>query len=770
MPTGIPDFEGRIDTTISNSEPWWPARPQPPAGAPNIVVMIVDDMGFSDISPFGSEIPTPHLDAVASEGVRMANFHVTPTCSPTRAALMTGCNAHAVGIGAVANIDPGFPGYAAELPPNQPTLAETVRAQGYSTLMIGKWHLCKESDLGPGGDRHSWPLQRGFDQFYGFLEAQTNFFHPHQLFEGNNPVHVDQYPEGYYLTDDLTDRAVRMICDTVTDEPEKPFMMYFAHAAVHTPLHAKSDDIEAFRGAYAEGWDRIREQRFARQKELGLVPADATMAPRSDETGPDVPAWDDLDADGRRLAARYMEVYAAMVTSIDASVGRLRDTLDRLGILDNTIFVFLSDNGAAGDGGTDIGVINHLGNLDRSGKKTVAERIPEEILRIDEIGGPYTWPANPVGWATTSNTPFRRHKFSSFRGGHQVPFLISWPRGLSEVGGEIRTQYAYVTDVLPTVLDLAGIPVATERNGLEARPLDGTSFAATLKDRVSATAHTEQYYECFGERAYYRDGWEVVAIRKPLTPFDQDRWELYDLSTDPTQCHDLAAEHPDRVAELVKSWQSAAGDNQVFPMADGTPLHWFQRPPSDERFARPQAILPETSTVERFRSSQLIDGRSFDIVVEIDDFARTDSGVLVSHGGQEGGYLLYIDEGRLHFAENAFGRMIDAPPVDLPEHCREITVSVTAPGKARWLVDIAIDGEIVMQGSEFVQLSWLVPYNGINVGIGRRSPVSRDLESAHGTFPYTGRIDRVTYVPGALAPDAFPMMIDHFRELGRATQ
>ncbi|MFD4268344.1 arylsulfatase [Rhodococcus sp. NPDC058481] len=764
------EFPGRITTSLSTSEPWWPPRTQAPADAPNVVVMIVDDMGYSDIAPFGSEIPTPHLDAVAEEGVRMSDFHVTSMCSPTRAALLTGCNAHAVGVGAVCNTDPGFPGYAGELPADQPTLAEMLRGNGYSTLMIGKWHLCKESDLNAAGDRHSWPLQRGFDQFYGFLEAQTNFHHPHQLYEGNNPLHVDDYPEGYYLTDDLTRRATEMICDSVASDPDKPFLLYYAHGAVHTPLHAKDSYIESFRGAYEEGWDAIRHRRFTRQQELGLIPRSATLAPLDDPTGPDVPAWADLGADGQRLAARYMEVYAAMVTSIDESVGRIREVLDRLGQLDNTVFVFLSDNGAAGDGGTDIGVFNHLGNLDRSAKRTVAQRLPVELARIDEIGGPTSWPAIPVGWATTSNTPFRRHKFSTFRGGHQVPFLISWPRGLDGVGGEIRHQYAHVTDVVPTLMDLIGLPVTLERHGRRGRDLDGVSLVPTLRSADHPSDHREQYYESFGDRAYLREGWEAVSVRTPLTPFRDDRWELFDLSDDLTQCRDLAAEHPERVAELVRAWEEAAGENQVLPMADGTPLHWFQRPPHEQRFARPVTLLPCTPTLERFRSGHLIDGRSFEIVVDLEAFTLADSGVLVSHGGQEGGYVLYVEDGFLHFVENAFSRMIEAPPVRLPAQCSRITVAVTAPGKARWSVEIRIDDEVVLRSDDFIQLSWLVPYNGINVGVARRSPVSWELARKYGTFRYSGRIAGVTYVPGDLAPDAFPMMIDHFRELGMATQ
>ena len=318
-----PGFGGKIGRVISTSESWWPPRPTPAPDAPNIVIVLADDLGYSDLGCYGSEIPTPAIDALADRGVRYTNFHVTPLCSPTRAALLTGLNAHAAGMGFTANTDPGFPGYASELPRNQSSLAEILSAHGYATMAVGKWHLCREADLSIAGDTHSWPLQRGFDQFYGFLEALTDFHFPHQLFEGNNPVHIDQYPEGYYLTDDLTDRACRMIREVKTTDPDKPLFLYYAHGAVHAPLHAKAEDIARHRGNYDKGWDQLREERLARQKELGVVPADAELPPRNPEPNEDVRAWDSYAEPDRRVMARYMEVYAAMVESVDESVARI---------------------------------------------------------------------------------------------------------------------------------------------------------------------------------------------------------------------------------------------------------------------------------------------------------------------------------------------------------------------------------------------------------------------------------------------------------------
>ena len=446
-------------------------------GRPNVVVVLADDLGFSDIGCYGSEIPTPNLDAFAAEGVRYTNFRVTPLCSPTRAALMTGLNAHAAGIGFPTQIDPGFPGYASELPLHQPILPEILRDAGYATLMVGKWHLCREEDFSEAGSRHNWPLQRGFDQFYGFLEALTNFHHPHRLYEGNSVVHVDQYPDGYYLTDDLTDRALRMIREVRAADQDKPFFLYFAHGAVHAPMHAKEEDIQRHRGRYDAGWDLVREARLASQIRQGVMPPGTQLPPRNGEEGQAVDAWADLNDDERTVFARYMEVYAAMVDNLDQSVGRLRALLEELGELDNTIFVFSSDNGAArltdqgrprADGATttDTGTPNYFGYM--QDPRPGSDVTPDLLARLDDIGGPTTWPHYPRGWAMACNTPFRLYKFSTHRGGQQSPFIFSWPARLGRPNSVVRRQYTHITDVLPTLVELLDLPLL-DQTGRRAR-------------------------------------------------------------------------------------------------------------------------------------------------------------------------------------------------------------------------------------------------------------------------------------------------------------
>jgi arylsulfatase len=376
-------FEGEVGRVFATSQPWWPPRPTAPAGAPNIVVVLVDDLGYADLGCYGSEIQTPHVDALAARGLRYTNFHSTPMCSPTRAALLSGMEPHLAGVGTVAHSDPGFPGYAMELADDVVTLPEALRAGGYATYMVGKWHLSKDADQSDAGPRSSWPCQKGFDRFYGILDAFTNLHHPHRLVADNHPVEVDTYPEGYFFTDDITDQAIAMVRAGKAADPTKPFFLYVAHGAVHAPLHAQPDDIAAHRGRYDGGWDELRRQRYERQLQMGVVPEGVELAPRNHEEGDEVQPWDELPPEQQELFARHMEVFAGMVTSVDRSTGRLLAALDELGELDNTIVVFTSDNGASREGEL-VGTSSYMVHL-MNGDDDDADR-----ARLDLLGGPQT--------------------------------------------------------------------------------------------------------------------------------------------------------------------------------------------------------------------------------------------------------------------------------------------------------------------------------------------------------------------------------------------
>ena len=733
-------FEGEVATTVARSTPFWPERPTAPDGAPNIVVIMADDLGYSDLGCYGSEIPTPHIDKLASEGVRYTNFHVNPMCSPTRASLLTGLNAHDAGMGFVAEADPGFPGYAMELSRNCATLAEVLRDNGYSTFMSGKWHLCRVQDKNPAGDKNSWPVQRGFDEFYGILNGFTNFWHPDRLINGNSVLNIDQYPDDYYLTDDLTDRAIEMVRNTKTANPTKPFFLYMAHPAVHAPLHAKPEDMARYKGNYDQGWDALRDSRFARQKELGILPQ-ATLPPRNYEEGQHVEAWDDLSDTQRAVYARYMEVYAGMVDSVDQSTGRLLAAIEQLGELDNTIILFTSDNGASREG-EEQGSTQYF--------EVLPPRMTYDIERdrevIDLIGGPRTLPHYPRGWAMACNTPLRLYKKATHAGGHQVPMVMRWPERITDTGS-LRTQYTHITDVMPTLFDLAGVERPGIRNGRVMKPLAGESFAPTLDDADAPTRHTEQYYELSGSRSLYRDGWEAVTDHLPQTNFSDERWELFDIEADPSQANDLAAEHPNKLAELKQGWDEAADRYQVKPLDEGSWLMMSQRPPGDAVFREPLTVYPGTPSLEHWRAGSLVMLRAWTTIVSL-DFQPGDRGVLFAHGDQGGGYSMWIENDELMFCSNDFGSMRTVSGGPVPAGAAEIRLETFNSGYWKFGVKLFIDGTEVATDDGFGSFVGIAPFQGIDVGIDRRSPVSWDLHERHGTFAYTGTLNWARWKPG----------------------
>lgn len=751
-------FGGEVGRVFATSTPWWPPPPVAPEGAPNVVVVLCDDVGFSDIGCYGSEIPTPNLDRLAAEALRYTNYHATPMCSPSRAALLTGVNPHRAGVGHVAHADPGFPGYAMELAGDVATMAEILRDNGYATLMVGKWHLAKDSHLSDAGPRHAWPLQRGFDRYYGLLDGFTNYHHPHRLVEDNHTVPVDRYPNGYYLTDDLTARAIDMVRGVRAANPAKPFFLYLAHGAAHAPLQAKAQDMAAQRGRYDAGWDVVREQRHRRQQELGIIAPGTVLPPRNSESRHAVRAWEDVPAAQQRLYARYTEIFAAMVASIDESFGRLRAALEELGVWEDTIVLFTSDNGASREG-EEHGTSSYFRTLNL----LLPDPVEDDLARLDLLGSPRALAHYPRGWAMVSNTPFRLYKQNTHAGGHAVPFILSWPGRVP--AGELRNQYTYITDVLPTLLELTGIEPPTARNGVTLKPMDGRSFAATIDDESVPSAHREQMVELGGNRAFYRDGWEAVTLHQPNTAFRDDRWELYDLARDPTQTDDRAERDPERLAELVAAWEEHAWANQVFPLDEGTALKFLLRPPGDGVFERAVTLLPGTPTLERYRSLRLMHMRSFTVTARLDHGAA-DQGMLVAHGDQGGGYALYVRGGELVYAHNGYGAMRTSSAGGLAAGAQEVVLEVEAPGQQRWTVRVSVDGVEVACDEGFPMLMAMAPFEGIDVGIDRRSPVSWEIYEAHGPFPYTGALQSVTYTPGPPAPDSGELFVDLLKTIG----
>jgi arylsulfatase A-like enzyme len=651
-----PDFGGRIGRDWRDSEPWWPPEPAPPAGAPNVVLVVLDDVGYAQLGCYGSDIETPVLDDLAANGVRLSNFHTTSLCSPTRACLLTGRNHHRSGMGRVADLAVGYPGYWGKPPRENGYLSEILRGAGYATYAVGKWHLSPEDETNMAGSRATWPLARGFDRWYGFHGGETHQFAP-ALFHDNHSVRSpESMQDGYHLTDDLADRAIEFLSDLRAVDIDKPFFLYFATGACHSPHQPPPRWREHYRGRFDLGWDAWREQIFERQLAAGLLPASTALSRRPDW----VPAWDSLNEPDQKVAARFMECFAGFLSHTDEQIGRVLGFLDELGDRDNTIVLVVSDNGASAEGGAN-GSINDVRmlNLDPASNDEMHER-------IDEIGGPLTHNNYPWGWTMAGNTPFRRWKREVHEGGIADPCIISWPRSAFDTGG-IRLQFTHAVDVLPTLAELAGMELPAELDGIEQSAIDGVSFAYLLgKDGASVPErHETQYSEMFGSRAIYHQGWKAVTFhpvgplyddQDPNAPFDEDVWELYHVRHDLSETVDLAAQHPELLTELVELWWDEARRNQVLPL-DNRVLWALVHPKPDHR--RPRELfryfpggaqVPESVAVNvRNRSHALIAD------VAITDRGACD-GVLLALGSALGGWSLHILDAKIRYVHNLYGK------------------------------------------------------------------------------------------------------------------
>jgi len=739
------DFQGKVGRTREESKPWWPARGSAPRGAPNIVIVYMDDMGWSDPGCYGSEIETPHIDRIAARGLRFTHYTTHPLCSPARAALLTGMNAHAVGTGWLANNNPGYPGYSGEIPLEAPTLAETLRAAGYETIMTGKWHNTPTIDSVQSGPKRSWPAQRGFDTFYGFMEGETHFFFPTQLLMGNQLVPVDEYPRDYYSTDDWTDRAIQYLKELRGSSPDKPFLLYLAQNAVHAPLQAKPNDLAKYRGRYDAGWTAMREARWRRQLESGLIPP-GTRLPASD---PRAPKWDDTDPADRPLFARHMEAYAAMLDCVDQNVGRLVGFLESIGELDNTIVLFSSDNG-----GTDAGGPTGMVNNNRRYMGLAPPPIERERAHARDIGSPRSVSLYPTAWGEVSNTPFPSFKTYTGGGGRRVSFIVSWPARIRDRGA-VRRQFVHVTDVMPTLLELAGVAPLATSHGSPARAMHGASFANVLFDAAAPSPRTEQYYECWSNRASYRDGWLARSIQKRGAPIDLDNWTLHHLDEDFSEAVDLRAREPARLKALVEAFDAAAWKYFVYPLDNRDRLHKFADYPPEVVAAadRPRTFYPGAQTTHRADILPLVADRSFRIRVRFTHGAA-DEGVLWAIGDPAAGMVMYLEDGLLHFHYNGFGDETSLAPFALGPGEHEAVLEYEAPGGREGR------GRILVDGAERAGWTRLAPtlvlygiFEGLDVGLDRRGPVLWALYERHGAFGYSGTIRDVVVEPGARAPE-----------------
>jgi arylsulfatase A-like enzyme len=751
-------FPGVLGRTYDTSTQAWPEPRRAREGLPNVLFIILDDTGYGQLGCYGSPIRTPNLDRLAEQGLRYANMHTTALCSPTRSCILTGRNHHSNHMAAITEVSTGFPGSDGYIPHENGFLSEILRGEGYNTYAVGKWHLTPADHVTAAGPYDRWPLGRGFERFFGFMGGDTHQYYPELTYD-NHRVEQERSPaEGYHLTVDLVDKAVGFIADSKQVAPDKPFFLYFATGAMHAPHHVPKEWADRYKGQFDDGWDAYRERTFARQKEIGLLPADAELS-RHD---PDVQDWDSLSDDERRLYARMMEVYAGFLEHTDDQIGRLLAFLENLGELDDTLIMVLSDNGASSEGGP-TGSIN-----ENKFFNFVPDSLEQNLAAIDDIGGPKYFNHYPWGWTFAGNTPFRRWKRETYRGGISDPFIVSWANGIA-ARGEIRTQYGHAIDMVPTVLDVLGVEPPLAIGGITQSPIEGVSLASSFADADAPATHVTQYFEMIGHRSIYHDGWRAVcpwpgtsfAEGKPfgspitaeqLTELDANAWELYHVAEDPAENHDVAAENRPRLIEMIAQWYVEAGRYNVLPV-DGRGQQRF----ADERpvIALPRSryvYYPDTQEVSSNAAPRLLN-RPHTITVLADIPEGGAEGVLVSQGGVDGGFSLYIQGGRLRYTYNYVAdqefHIVSDSDVPSGRHAFSFEFEPTAPpeplkgkgapGHAR----LFVDGQPVGTGHLPVTIPLTMGLaSGITVGADGGAPVTGVYEAP---FAFTGQIDRVVY-------------------------
>ncbi len=700
------------EPSASLEDPGW--NPRVLSRRPNIVMVVLDDVGFADLGCYGAEHATPCIDGLAAAGTRFNNFHVTALCAPTRACLLTGRNAHAVGVGNIAEWGrPDHPGYRGWIRQDAMTLAEMLQPSGYSTLAAGKWHLSTLADQNGTGPFDHWPVRRGFDRWYGFHGNAIDHWHP-EMFENTSAAYPEKN-DAYHLSADLVDRSIGYVADHLAASPERPFFLYLAFGAMHFPLHAPADDIRRHRGNYDRGWDAVRDERFRKQLELGIVPEGTRLAPRN----PDVPAWSDLGAEQRKLAARGQEVYAAFLEHTDAQLERLVGFLRAEQQFDDTIIMVLSDNGAAYGGPIE-------GRLDvRRDAYLGPAPIDEFLADIDLMGSDASYCSYSRGWAQASNTPLKWYKADTFEGGIRAPLVVSWPAGELPAGG-ISAQYHHAIDVVPTLLNMANLSMPDRFRGTASLDLQGTSFAYTFDDPSTPTTKRIQYFETLGDRAIWADGWKAVARHTPGSDYTDDAWELYHAAVDFSETDNLAEEHPERLAGLIALWHDEAERYDVLPLEDDT-LKLYQASVPAPRAT--YVFYPGMTRLDRLSAPDIYSHDSLLTAhVELSDDRA--NGVILAAGDSSCGYELYMQDGFLHFGyvytRNAVYSGRSRRRVGSGAHVLGLEIRKTSEsaGTAFLLVDAARVGEITLPRMWPIYAA----NAGVRCGENHHAPITRAYE------------------------------------------
>ncbi|MEW6185575.1 MAG: arylsulfatase [Thermodesulfobacteriota bacterium] len=722
---------GVIGRTYKESTPWWPKTREISSEKPNVVFMILDDVGFAQLGCYGSSIETPNMDRLAGGGLRYNNFHTTALCSPTRACLLTGRNHHSVGTGIITELASGYPGYNGRIPKSAGTIAQILRENGYGTFAVGKWHNTPEQETSAAGPYDRWPLGMGFDRFYGFLGGDTNQWNPTLVYD-NHRIPQPERTE-YHLTEDIIDKSMEFVQDLKQIQPEKPFFLWMAFGAGHAPHHAPKEFIDKYQGRFDRGWDWERELVLSRQKEMGLVPPETPLAPRN----PGIQAWEELSPDQRRLYTRMQEVFAGFMDHTDHHIGRFLDFLDEGGLMENTLIVLISDNGASQEG-------YWHGSLNENRFfNALPENLEECLTGIDKLGSPLTFNHYPRGWAMAGNTPLKRYKQNTHGGGIRDTLIIHWPKGIQDRGA-IRPQYHHVTDIVPTVLEVLDIEAPASINGIDQKPIEGVSLAYSFKDPQAPTRKGVQYYEMFGHRGIWSRGWKAVTYHSPRAAgnFDDDHWELYNLDQDFSEMNNLAEAQPQKLRELIDLWWAEAGKYQVLPLDDRTGSRFYEQKPRLDQGRNSFTFFPGTSMIPGGIAPQTRN-RSYAITALTDIPETGAEGALLAHGGRFGGFCLYVQNNRLVFDYNYLGisHSLITSSKEIPKGPATLRFEFKKTGEHQGQGTLLINGEKVGEGA--IERTAPVRHSlseGMEIGRDSLTPVSETYQCP---FVFTGTLKKV---------------------------
>ncbi|MFE4197250.1 arylsulfatase [Paenarthrobacter sp. NPDC056912] len=714
------EFAGRIGTTVAGSEPWWPEQHGTSESTPNIVMVILDDTGWSDFGCFGSEISTPAIDGLAGQGLRYTNFHVTPLCSPTRASLLTGRNNHSVGMRFLADADTGFPNSRGCVRPDVPMLPEVLRNNGYGTYLAGKWHLAPLSELTPAGPFHNWPLSRGFDRFYGFLDGCTDQYVP-ELVADNHSIEPP-VRDGYHLSEDLAEQSIRFLKDHVTYRPQAPFYLQLALGATHAPFQAPREYIEKYVDVFTKGWDITRSERLKRQVELGVVPDGTALTERLQE----VRAWEDLDSTEQDVFTHLQAAFAGFLEHADAQIGRVIQQLKAMDLFENTIVLVMSDNGASREGGP-------TGDVDCNAPYSGVRRpAVEQLSLLPGLGGPAGGAHYPEGWAMAGNTPFRRYKQFVDLGGVRSPLVVSWPSGMRKAG-EVRTQFLHAIDIMPTLLDAAGIESDTA--------FDGASATDTFDAADADEPRDTQFWEMLGHRAIRHGDWKAVTAHVHGQDYSQDDWRLYNTRQDFAEAHDLAEAQPKKLQELQELWWQQAEHVGAFPLDDRTLVELLTARGPSGLVNRKEILFRAGQSHVPLASAITGSDRALQFTVNLQDFRPGMEGVLVSSGNAPGGYVLYVRNDVLIFEHHSLGtRVVLKSDTALPAGTHRVGLRLTPSADQGARVEL-LHGDHVVAETGIPRTSSHLSFWGMDIGSDPVSTVSTEYEAPF-AFPGDG-IERV---------------------------